>query len=312
MVSRPRDVRGPSRRPCGFTLIELLVVIAILAVLIGLLLPAVQKVRQAAARAQCQSNIRQVGLAMLNCHDTVGAMPPLVGPFPQTQVVPTASYNTSLFWLLPYIEQGPLYDSAAVTVGGVTAYSLPVDGSIDGTVIKAYRCPSDPSCPSGKTGGYHGVGNYAPNALVFSAGLSSNGTVTNSVGTPQIPATFADGTSNTILLAEKYCECSNSADGAGGSGWARQSPNPSTYGAYFNYLGSHGSGGPLFPTPTPFQVQPKFSGGCSYKYPSTPHAEGIQVGMADGSARNVSPGISAGTWWAACTPAGEDSLGPDW
>jgi prepilin-type processing-associated H-X9-DG protein len=96
----------------------------------------------------------------------------------------------------------------------------------------------------------------------------------------------------------------------GGSGWARQNPNPSTYGAYFNYLGSHGLGGPTF-TP-PFQVQPVFSGGCSYKFPSTPHPGGMQVGMADGSVRNVAPSITPATWWAACTPAAGDLLGPDW
>jgi hypothetical protein len=285
-------------------------VIAIIAVLIGLLLPAVQKVREAAARAQCQNNLKQLGLAMIDCHDTMGAMPPLVGPFPQTQTVPVANYNTALFWILPYIEQDNLYKSAAVTVGGVTAYSVPINGTIDLEVIKTFRCPSDPSCPNGITGGNHGVGNYVTNALVFSAGLNANGTVTNSVGKPRIPATFRDGTSNTILFAEKYCECSNTADGAGGSGWARQSPNPSTYGAYFNYLGSHGLGGPTFAPP--FQVQPPSNGGCSYKYPSTPHVSGIQVGMADGSVRNVAAGISPATWWAACTPAAGDQLGPDW
>ncbi len=311
MVEQPNLPRAgfvTGRR--GFTLIELLVVIAIIGILIALLLPAVQKVREAANRAKCQNNLKQLGLAMHNCHDERGALPPLVGPFPQTLHVPATYYNTSLFWILPYIEQTNLYNAAAMTVGGVTLYDVTVDGSIDGTVIDTFRCPSDASCPDGKTGGYHGVGNYAANALVFSAGLNANGTVTNSVGTPRIPASFPDGTSNTILFAEKYCECSNSTDGAGGSGWARQSPNPSTYGAYFNYLGTHGLGGPTF-TP-PFQVQPAFNGGCSYKFPSTPHAGGIQVGMADGSVRSVAAGVSPGTWWAARTPADGDLLGPDW
>jgi prepilin-type N-terminal cleavage/methylation domain-containing protein len=310
MVFLHSSARNRSWKRSGFTLIELLVVIAIIGILIALLLPAVQKVREAANRAKCHNNLRQLVLAMHNCNDSAGALPPLVGPFPQAQGVDKAYWNTALFWILPYIEQGNLYNSAAVSVNGNTFYDVKVDGSIDGTVIATFRCPTDPSCPEGKTGGYHGVGNYATNALVFSAGLNANGTVTNSVGTPRIPASFLDGTSNTILFAEKYCECRNSTDGGGGSGWARQDPNPSTYGAYFNYLGSHGEGGPDF-TP-PFQVQPEFTAGCSYKFPSTPHASGIQVGLADGSVRNVAPGISPRTWWAACTPAAGDLLGPDW
>jgi hypothetical protein len=273
-------------------------------------LPAVQKVREAANRMKCSNNLKQLGIAMHNCNDTMGALPPLVGPFPQTQAVPVAYYNTALFWILPYIEQENLYKSAATSVNGMTVYLVPVDGTIDGVVVGTFRCPSDSSCPGGKTGGYHGVGNYGTNALVFSAGLNANMTVTNSVGTPHIPASFPDGTSSTILFAERYCECSNSADGAGGSGWARQNPNPSTYGAYFNYLGSHGSGGPTFNPP--FQLQPRANGGCSYKSPSTPHPGGIQVGLADGSVRTVARGISPATWWAACTPAAGDLLGPDW
>src|SRR3954465_13318647 len=98
------------RRGRAFTLIELLVVIAIIAILIGLLLPAVQKVREAAARATCTNNVKQMSLATINCADANSQLlPPGVGLYPNTQPTPNGSYASIFFHILPFIEQGNAY-----------------------------------------------------------------------------------------------------------------------------------------------------------------------------------------------------------
>src|ERR1700730_11566037 len=118
------------RRAVGaFTLIELLVVIAIIAILIGLLVPAVQKVREAAARAQCTNNLKQLVLAMHNLADTNSTkLPPGIGDFPKNnQGVRCGgngangagnAFGGTLFFLLPYIEQDPLYKACVCANGG--------------------------------------------------------------------------------------------------------------------------------------------------------------------------------------------------
>src|SRR3954471_2701755 len=126
-----------SRR--GFTLIELLVVIAIIAILIGLLLPAVQKVRAAAARAQCQNNLKQLGLALHNYHDTTGFFPPSA-----TNAAFNPGWAKVHGWgpfLLPYIEQGNLANLYQWTSDWNTA----VNAAAVSTVVKTFLCPSAPA-----------------------------------------------------------------------------------------------------------------------------------------------------------------------
>ena len=191
-----------NRRP-GFTLIELLVVIAIVAILVGLLLPAVQKVREAAARLRCGNNLKQVALAAHGAHDAHGSFPGGMGWYPG----PTA-YGTFLYHLLPFVEQTAVYERSAYA-----GFHFVGNNRTFGTPIPLYVCPSDPSVPAdGRAkdpfGNAWGVGSYAVNSQVV-APADASGVLLGPDYRARLEADFPDGTSTTILLTEKYAQCFN-------------------------------------------------------------------------------------------------------
>jgi prepilin-type N-terminal cleavage/methylation domain-containing protein/prepilin-type processing-associated H-X9-DG protein len=190
----------------GFTLIELLVVIAIIAILIALLLPAVQKVREAGNRAKCLNNLKQIGLAAVNYHDTYNGFPTAFANFTYPSFV----------LLLPFLEQQALnqalyqqFDSYYYG-GGSVPFGMP--GSPFAAPLSVLACPSDSGIPSPPTvqdprsGYYWGVTSYRPNVTEFDLSTSLNqghGAVANGGKTSPVQITsITDGTSNTILFGE--------------------------------------------------------------------------------------------------------------
>ncbi len=292
------------RRVRGFTLIELLVVIAIIAVLIGLLLPAVQKVREAAARTQCQNNLKQIGLASANAADTYQSqLPPGHGWYPNING-PSAynGYGGALYLLYPFVEATNEYNLSLIQPGqpwgqpasvGPT-YEMWASEFWSGTyrVPKVFLCPSDPTYPIAPW--IQGMAqNYGPNCLVFPDDWS---------GQPprKFPAGIPDGTSNTVFFSEKYAHCYGVP--SHGTIAAIQHDNV-LYDVAYGYVPG--------PSTSYFQVQPK-PNLCDNARASSGHTGGVIAGMGDGSVRFVAQGMSPTTWYYALTPAGGEVLGSDW
>ena len=296
----------------GFTLIELLVVIAIIAILIGLLLPAVQKVREAAARAQSQNNLKQICLGMHACADAnAGALPPA---YVRTDALITCPFRgaegTAMFFLLPYIEQANVYNNLGS--GGTNVYA-----GANGQIIKSFIAPSDGTMPGDTIYGW-GASSYAANFQVFgntsytTAMAAGTNNVNKFVGTARIPSTFSDGQSNTILFAEKQELCAST----GGEGvlWGHGGWNAPWMSLFAQRFADGTSPGGINPT-TAFMVPARKTNpgnGCQNERATALTAGGCMVGMGDGSVRSVNTNILPATWVSALTPNGGEVLGSDW
>jgi len=337
------------RRWRGFTLIELLVVIAIIAILIGLLLPAVQKVRDAASRMESQNNLKQIMIGMHSCNDAYRKLPPAVGFFPDSSGAPfgqtPARMGTVFHHILPYVEQDAAYKKSYDWSWRDANQNPPGTAWV---VVPIYVAPGDPTVPPGgviTAWNNRGAVSYGANAYVLGArdytgprlALANQDPIYqwgySQVNIPQI--TSQDGTSNTMGFAERFAVCKHFEPNATG--------NFQNTGTYYRVWGEDGQ---IFPSGNPnssfWQTVPVGASNAFFapsvfnwlrtpqfgvtNNPSVPTAANspdcsryqafstgsIQVGMFDGSVRSVGSSVTQQTWQNAMRHDDGQSLGSDW
>ncbi len=317
------------RTRSAFTLIELLVVIAIIAILIGLLLPAVQKVREAAARSQCTNNIKQLGLSAHNYHDANGYLPASDAGIPPGGTISTGL--SAFAYMLPQIEQENAYRLIDLTAKWDTANNA----NARAVTIKTFLCPSDPvnSVPTGWAGINYRTnsGNGLLNSQPLTSGPNSLLPKPNGPFVPQLTTTFAsitDGLSNTAGFSEHlkgdFNQAISSPTDTFQPGVYPNTPDESvamcaaTDVTDLSKQGRSDVGAPWLQgyhsTTKYYHVSGPNTRSCMYPpgriatTATSAHTGGVIVGMMDGSVRFVPTSISLVSWRAMGSRDGGETI----
>jgi type II secretory pathway pseudopilin PulG len=286
----------------------LLVVIAIIAILIGLLVPAVQQVRESAGRTQSLNNIKQIALAVHSCNDTYKKLPSYLGWFPGksgSAAATPAQHGTLLYFLLPFLEQKPLFNTTTghsyTSTEPVPVFIAPNDPSLTDDMLAPNSANVNAGLCSYEINGYFFSGDS--NALCYFLQTCApwNGDTADGSSTtyPSIPRSVPDGTSATVLLVERYSyQCDYGGGVMGNRTWGDDNGGPSRWAPFLIHA-------------SVFEIHPQV-GKASCYVPQAYSNAGCQVGMFDGSGRLVSTAVGGTTWWRALLPNDGLPLGSDW